>query len=346
MDYLAEQLRVEPTRIPWLRRNLGLHDLRALPALVCALRRAQPHIVHTHAAKAGALGRLAALLAWRGARRPVLVHTYHGHSLSAYFSARRNAAFTAVERFLATRTDRLIAVSEQVRDDLVALGVAPSAKFEIVRVGFDLSGFVVDGTERSERRRALRAELGIPLQARVVTLVSRLVPIKRVDRFLRIANRLRDEPDVRFLIVGDGELRAELRALEEARTLGDRLVWAGFRRDMADVYFASDVVVQTSENEGTPVALIEAQAAAVPVVSTRVGGVASVLLDGVSGHVAAADAEAELSDAVPRILADARLATDMGSTGRRHVLDNFSLERLLTDVDLLYRRLLDGEHVQ
>src|SRR2546421_5494063 len=172
MEYLAEELGVRPVAIPSLRRNLGMHDLRALPALVRWLRRARPDIVHTHAAKAGTLGRLAALLAFRPAQRPVLVHTFHGHSLSGYFTERRNSAFTRIERFLATETDRLIAVSEEVRDELVTLGAAAPDKFEVVRVGFDLSRFIVEDPERTARRTAQRAALGMPPDARVGTLVA------------------------------------------------------------------------------------------------------------------------------------------------------------------------------
>jgi glycosyltransferase involved in cell wall biosynthesis len=138
--------------------------------------------------------------------------------------------------------------------------------------------------------------------------------------------------------VGDGELRDELRASPEARRLGDRLTWAGFRRDMPDMYFASDLVVQTSDNEGTPVSLIEAQAAAVPVVSTRVGGVGSVIREGETGLVVSVDDEVALATAVRELLADVARARNMGPAGRRHATDTFSLERLISDIDALYRR--------
>lgn len=340
MDYLAERIGVHPVLIRSLRRSLGRHDLRALPALVAILRMEQPRIIHTHAAKAGALGRLAALLAFRGRRRPVLVHTFHGHSLTGYFSSGSNAAFLRIERFLAQKTDRLIAVSGEVRDDLVALGVARREQFDVIPVGFDLRPFLIDGRVRAERRAALRAELGIAPEARVVSLIARLVPIKRVDRFLRLANALSEVPLVRFVIVGDGELREELRASSKARALGDRLVWTGFRRDVSDVYFASDVVVLTSDNEGTPVSLIEAQAAGVPVVSTAVGGVASVVRDQESGRVAPPRDEHALVQAVRDILTDG-LGASMGARGREHAIANFSLDRLVTDIASLYRDLVE-----
>ncbi|MHB1468215.1 MAG: glycosyltransferase, partial [Solirubrobacteraceae bacterium] len=236
MDHLALQLGVHPLLVPSLRRNPGWHDLRALTSLMAILMREKPGIVHTHAAKAGTLGRLAALLT-PGRRRRVLVHTFHGHSLSGYFSSPTARLYRAIERFLAGRTDRLIAVSVQVRDELVEMGVAPAERFEVIPLGFDLSPFLVEEPERRERRSKLRSELGIPSDASLVTLVARLAPIKRVDRFLRLAARLGEREDVRFLVVGDGELRDSLMRCPLARSLGERLKWTGFRRDIPDVCF-------------------------------------------------------------------------------------------------------------
>jgi glycosyltransferase involved in cell wall biosynthesis len=342
MDYLADELNVRPVLIRSLERNPGPQDLVALYLLIRALRTRQPRIVHSHAAKAGTLGRLAVLLAFRPGHRPILIHTFHGHSLSGYFSSRRNAAFLLIERFLARRTDRLIAVSAEVRDELAALGVASRECFTVVPLGFDLSSFRVAQSERGERRRALRAELGIAEGALVVTLVARLVPIKRVDRFLRVAALLRDVPGVRFVIVGDGELRNELQRSAHARALGSALVWAGFRRDMPEVYFASDVVAQTSDNEGTPVALIEAQAAGVPVVTTAVGGVASAVLDGQSGRITAVDEDEAMARSIRDYLSDPGERRKHGECGRRYVEDSFTLNGLVAAIDGLYRRLLDG----
>ncbi|HET9719232.1 MAG TPA: glycosyltransferase [Solirubrobacteraceae bacterium] len=340
MDDLAQQLGVRPLRVPALRRNPGLHDLRALGALVRIMRRERPQIVHTHAAKAGTIGRAAALIAFpRPSRRPVLIHTYHGHSLTGYFSPRVTAVYRMIERVLGGFSDRLIAVSEEVRDELVALGVAPASKFEVVRLGFDLSPFMVKGEDRARMREALRTELGIPLDAHVATLVARLVPIKRVDRFLRIALALSDLSDVRFLIVGDGELRQTLQNSAEARALDERVVWAGFRRDMPAVYFASDVVAQTSDNEGTPVALIEAQAAGVPVVSTAVGGTASVVSSGSRAWLFAPEDELEVASAIRMLYSCPELSRELSVSGQEHA-SSFDLGVLLARLTGLYSRLL------
>ena len=338
MDDLAERLGVTPTLIPQLRRDPGPDDLVALWRLVRILRADRPAIVHTHAAKAGTLGRIAALIAYpRRSTRPTLIHTFHGHSLTGYFSGRTAGFYRIVERVLARFTDLLIAVSPEVRDELIGLGVAPAAKFAVVPLGFDLSPFT-DDSRRAERRAALRAEWGVSETDQLVTLIARLVPIKRVDRFLRVARLLADRPGARFAIVGDGELRDQLAGSEDARALGDRLIWTGFRRDIADICFASDVVMLTSDNEGTPVSLIEAQAAAVPVVGTDVGGVRSAVKNGVSGYVVPDDDRA-LADAARRILNSSPQSADMGQEARRHATGAFALSRLVDDLDRLYRML-------
>jgi glycosyltransferase involved in cell wall biosynthesis len=340
MDHLAAQLDVRPVLIGSLRRNPGWHDVRALAALINLIRHERPQIVHTHAAKGGTLGRIATVLACpRRRSRPVLVHTYHGHSLSGYFSPRATAVYRAIEQLLAHATDRLIAVGDEVRDELVALGVAPASKFEVIPLGFDLSPFQRRGDERSDRRRALRTELGLPLDAPVVTLVARLVPIKRVDRFLRVASIVARGRDVRFLIVGDGELRSQLTATARDIGLGSELTFAGFRRDMPDVCFASDVVVLTSDNEGTPVSLIEAQAAGTPVVSTGVGGVATVVRDGHTGFVVSTEDEPGMASAIERLITDRELASRLGRAAAEHAAA-FSLDRLTADIDRLYSGLL------
>jgi glycosyltransferase involved in cell wall biosynthesis len=339
MDYLAGELGVTPKLVPALRRNLGHHDIPALLSLIRILRRERPHIVHTHAAKAGTLGRVAALIATVGRRpRPVLIHTYHGHSLHGYFSSRMTELFRRIERFLARATDVLIAVSDEVRDELVARHVAPASKFAVVPLGFDLSGFAVNGTVRQQMREAVRSELGIPQDARVVTMVARLVPIKRVDRFLSVASALnRQTPDLFFLIVGDGELRARLTSSPDAQALSDRLVWAGFRRDIPAVLFASDVVVQTSDNEGTPVSLIEAQAAGVPVVSTQVGGVASLVP---AARLAAPHDTEALARAIHELVNDRSAADTAAKNSAVDVQSRFALGRLARDLDRLYRHEL------
>jgi glycosyltransferase involved in cell wall biosynthesis len=340
MDYLADQLGVCPTLLPTMRREPGWGDLRALLSLIRILRRDRPDIVHTHAAMGGTLGRLATLIAFPlRRRRPVLIHTFHGHSLTGYFSSRTAQMFRSIEKALARHTDALIAVSAEVRDDLVKLGVANQERFTVIPLGFDLSDFV-DDTDRSTRRAALRAEWGIRPDEQIVTLVARLVPIKRVDRFLRVAGLLAQRPETRFVIVGDGELRHELVRSRDAHALGDRLLWAGFRRDIPDVCFASDVVVLTSDNEGTPVSLIEAAAAAVPVVATDVGGVRSVVDHGRTGMLVSPDDAEALASHIRALLDNPEDARALGRNARRAASKAFTTQALVNNLDNLYTSLL------
>jgi glycosyltransferase involved in cell wall biosynthesis len=326
--------------IPTLRRNPSWGEPHALAALTRIIARERPHLVHTHAAKAGTLGRVAALIAGiRVPRRPLLIHTFHGHSLTGYFAPRTASVYRRIERWLACRTDALIAVSDEVRDELVRLRVADASRFVVVPLGFDLAPFAAGPAERAQRGERLRSELAIPADERLVTLTARLVPIKRVDRFLRVACRLAfDRPDLHFLVVGDGELREQLKASAEAAELGGRLTWAGFRRDIPDVCFASDAVVLTSDNEGTPVSLIEAQAAGTPVVATRVGGVRSVVR---AGLVVDRDDERGMALAVSRVLDDATVA-ERAAAARADVVRAFSLDSLVRRLDQLYVRLLES----
>jgi GT2 family glycosyltransferase/glycosyltransferase involved in cell wall biosynthesis len=338
MDSLADELGVAPVELPTLKRNIGIGDLASLVFLVRQIRNWQPQVLHTHAAKAGALGRIAALLALRR-RPPVIIHTFHGHVLTGYFHPLVSAAFAAIERVLARYTTCLIAVSEEVRTDLIRLRVAPPEQIVVLPLGFDFSRFDAAAEERRARREAFRRELEIPPDAKVVTIVARLEPIKRVDRFLRVADQVKSPANTQFLVVGDGALREELQESPEATRLGNRLVWAGLRTDMPDVYFGSDVLAVTSDNEGTNVSAIEAQAAGLPVVSTRVGGMASVVAADTGVLVARGDEEA-FARAVERVLLDDELRRDLAASRAAQARSEFSLERLVDGIDSLYQRLL------
>jgi glycosyltransferase involved in cell wall biosynthesis len=339
MDALAKQLGVAPVSLPTLKRKIGLADLASLVFLVRQIRAWQPQILHTHTAKAGALGRTAALLAGRR-RPPVIVHTFHGHVLTGYSPAPISAAFTAIERALARITTCLIAVSEEVRADLIRLRVAPPERIIVLPLGFDFSRFDVPEGERRERREAFRRGFEIPLDAPLVTLVGRLEPIKRVDRFLRVANLIEEPEETRFLVVGDGTLREELQQSPEASRLGNRLIWAGLRNDMPDAYFASDVLAVTSDNEGTNVSAIEAQAAGVPVVTTRVGGMPSVVGDGETGFITKREDERAFAGALAQLLLDDALGRRLGAAGAQRMRRLFTVDRLVSDMDDLYKRLL------
>lgn len=327
------------TLLPALGREVsGATDPVVLAQLVRLMRRVRPHVVHTHTAKAGALGRLAARLAGV----PVVLHTYHGHVFHGYFPPRRTRVFLAIERALARLTDCLLAVSATVRDELLALGVGQPARFRVMPLGLDLDRY---GTVEALRGK-LRAELGLPADAPVVTIVARLVPIKAHEVFLRAARLVQAAlPGSQFLVVGDGERRAPLEALAADLGLAGSIHFLGWRRDLEHVYADSWVVALTSRNEGSPVSLIEAMAAERPVVATRVGGVPDLVEDGLTGRLVPPDDPAALADALVGLLGDGPRRQALGQAARRRVVPAFAAERLVAGMQGLYEELLHARGV-
>src|SRR5579871_1931744 len=281
MADLLERERADATFLPTLQRSIApLADLRSLAAIVGQIRRFRPDVVHTHMAKAGLLGRVAAFLfnLTHPRTRIAVIHTYHGHVLDGYFSRSVTATFIGLERLLARVSDVLIAVSPRVRDDLVQQHrIGRAAQFEVVPLGLDLDPFAAID---DQSRRAARAALDIDAATPVVTTVGRLTAIKQHELFLDVAARvLASVPDAIFLIAGDGERRGDLEARAARLGIAARVRFLGWRRDLTTIYGASDVFLLTSRNEGTPVALIEAMASGVAGVATDVGGVRDVLDD-------------------------------------------------------------------
>lgn len=343
MGYLLQPGAPDVAYVPSLVRLVApWSDLRALWQVYLLLRRLRPRIVHTHTAKAGTVGRLAAVVYNLGRRRRErarLVHTYHGHVFEGYFSRRSTAMFEGVERLLARWTDALVAISPQIERELLDTHrIGRPEQFRVVPLGFDLAPFAaIDENARHEARLALN----LPAAAPIVTSVGRLTSIKQPRLFLETARLVKDRwPDAVFLIAGDGELRAELEALTDTLDLRDSVRFLGWQRDLPRIYAATDVFLLTSRNEGTPVALIEALAAGVPAVSTDVGGVRDVINEAdLSIRVPSGEAGA-LADAVGALLDRPDLRRQMGERGRQSVLDRYSLDRLTGDIAGLYRALL------
>jgi glycosyltransferase involved in cell wall biosynthesis len=322
-DYVSScSADVAVTTVSGLGRQVRpLDDARALAELTDAIRRFRPHIVHTHTAKAGALGRLAAIAAGTPAR----VHTFHGHLLSGYFTERKTRLVVQAERMLARTCERLVSVGAQVRDDLLAAGVGSASQYVVVPPGTRLRPL--------PSRDFARRRLGLPPHAPVVAYVGRLAAVKRPDRLLAVIREVRDRvPAAHFVVCGEGERSGLLSA---SCRLDPALVLLGWRADVETVYAAADVVILTSDNEGMPVSLIEAALAGVPVVATRVGSVAEVVEDGVTGLLAAPACD-ELAGHVVRLLNDAPLRARMGCAARVFAEARFGEQRLVADIDRLY----------
>jgi glycosyltransferase involved in cell wall biosynthesis len=338
MEYVADELGVELLRLPVLQRELSPRaDSAAILALRQIIRERRPDVLHTHTAKAGATGRLAALIAGRGRPR-ALVHTYHGHVLSGYFSRRWERLFRLIERLLAHATGTLVAVSEEVRDDLVGFGVAPARRFAVVPYGFELPAWSdVD----EESRHTLRGEIGAGDDTFVVGWAGRLTAIKRPLDLIRTQRALLDAGvDALLVLVGDGEDRPEVEALTADLGVADRCRLVGFQKSIRPWYASFDALLLTSANEGTPVVAIEALAAARPVVATRAGGTGTVVRNGESGYLEAIGDTQALADRLAMIASDRELRRRMGAAGADDVRARFAVARMADEVDTIYDRLL------
>jgi glycosyltransferase involved in cell wall biosynthesis len=339
MAFVADELGIRVERLEELHREISpFRDAVAIARLALLIRRVRPHILHTHTAKAGAVGRLAALLA-ADARPPIVVHTFHGHVLRGYFDPVRTAGFRLLERWLARMSTALVAVSPQVRDDLVALGVAPRERFVVVRLGIELEQRVaaeLDG--RDESRRIL----GIAPDRFAVGWIGRMTGVKRTEDVLRAFRRLRDRGvDACLCMIGDGPDRPAIeRRAHELGVMRDTL-FLGYQEDVAPYYAAFDAMILPSINEGTPVSAIEALAAGRPVVATRVGGVPDVVREGEDGFLVDPGDVDALAERLARLAADPALRERLGAAGRARVIPRYSVERLVDDMDRLYRSLLE-----
>ena len=323
---------IDPRILPTLGRAISpLDDLRALTGLVLLARSFKPDIVHTHLAKAGALGRIAARIA--GVR--TVVHTYHGSVFRGYFGQRESAVYLGIERALARITTRIVAITSGQKADLVDLGIAPSSKIVEIPLGLDLDHF----RELPAREAALSA-LGLPREGRYVAIVARLVPIKDIPTFLRALALVTESlPDVRGLVVGDGPEREAVERLAQNLGLERRCRFLGWRADLPNVYAASDVVALTSLNEGSPVSVIEAMASGRAVVATAVGGVPDVVSEATGILVPVGDHRG-FADAIVSLLRDPDRRAELGRKGREVAIRRFGSDRLIADIDRLYMDLL------
>ena len=333
MEYLLPE-GTQKALIPELGREIApFRDLRTLFKLYRLMRQYQPDIVDTHTAKAGFVGRTAAWLA----RVPVRVHTFHGHVFHGYFGPAKTRVFLLLERLCARMSTRIITISPKLRDELVeTYHIAPSEKVVVIPLGLDLQKLVapIDPPQIS----AWLAEQGIPADKKRVGIVGRLVPIKNHRLFLQAAQQIiRQRDDVHFVIVGDGECRAELEQLTQEWQLTDFFTFTGWIKDIGLVLHSLDVLALTSTNEGTPISVMEALAAGVPVVATGVGGVADVLDEGKYGLIVPPGDVAALTEALGRALNGDH--PDLAAA-QAAVLARYDVTRLVRETSELYTALL------
>jgi glycosyltransferase involved in cell wall biosynthesis len=327
-DFLAlRDPQLPVTRISTLGRSINaFDDVRALWQLIRIMQKMKPHIVHTHTAKAGMLGRVAAIVT----RVPIRVHTFHGHVLHGYFSPLVTRIFIQIERILGRFSHGIVSVGSQVRDDLLAVGIGSPEKYTVIAPG------VARGETVSSD--AARKSLGLDPDAHVALFIGRLTQIKRPDRLLEAFSLvLEKDPSAVLLMAGEGELFEATKA--SGAYFGDSVRFLGWRSDLALLFAAADVAVLSSDNEGMPVTLIEASMAGVPCVTTDVGSAREVVLDSETGFVVPTDSVA-IAQALTTLFSDDRLRHAMGISASRHTMENFSSSRLIHDHETLYRGLI------
>lgn len=335
MEHVAAELEVPYLRLAALTREVSpREDLAAVLALHRLLRRRRPDVLHTHTSKAGTTGRVAALLA-PGVPR-ALVHTFHGHVLSGYFDPRRERIFRLIERGLARVTDRIVAVSEQVRDDLVHFRIAPASRISVVQYGFDLDARVGGAAAHRAEKRAIA---GAADDAFVVGWAGRLAEIKRP---LDLVRTIAEIPGARLVIAGDGDLRPSVEALARELDVADRVAILGYVEDMGAWYGAFDAFLLTSANEGAPVVAIEALAAGVPVVATDAGGTRNVVDDGETGYLAPVGGVNLLASRLAQLRDDPELRAELGARGAERMRERFSTARMTDEIEDVYAQILRG----
>lgn len=360
-QHILDNLDLKPVFLPEMQREVApWRDRAAYRRIKKIIQEFKPDIVHTHAAKAGAVGRMAA--ADLGV--PVIVHTFHGHVFHSYFGAVRTALYKNIERFLAKRSTRIVAISERQKQELVEEHrICPADKVTVIPLGFDLSRFQDD---QSAKRKLFRKVYGVDDDEVAIGIVGRLVPVKNHDLFLGALRNVQERTGkrVRAFIVGDGEERERLEQkvgeMGLSMAKGPYFNGHGFGHGVngkpvvpkATVTFTSwikeidivnagvDVVALTSLNEGTPVSLIEAQASNRAIVSTQVGGIENVVLPGKTALLSASQDEHGLSENLLRVVEDEQLRNTMSSAGWQHVKARYHYSRLVEDTAAMYRQLL------
>ncbi len=350
-SFLAERMGITTIFIPDMGRSLHPYrDYKAYRKIKDIIRDFKPDIIHTHAAKPGAVGRLAA----RSAGSAITVHTYHGHVFHSYFNKVKTKFIIGTERYLARSTDALIAISEQQKKELTdEFHIAEKSKFRTIPLGFELSKF---HENMVEKRRKFRQEFNLIEDEIAIGIIGRLVPVKNHGLFIDAIDYLKKNATKKFraFIIGDGETRREIE--EKAAKLGlsftsearsdpeSTLVFTSWRNDIDCVNAGLDIIALTSLNEGTPVSLIEAQAANKPIVSTRVGGIGDVVLENETALLSNLSDPLGFREHLLTIVENDELRNCLGRNGRSHVHEKFSVERLVKDMRDLYHELLENKN--
>lgn len=345
-EFIVKNLDLHPVYMPEMYRELNpFRDYKSYYKLRKIIDEFKPDIVHTHAAKAGAVGRLAAI----HSGVPVILHTFHGHVFHSYFGSVKTRMFLEIERYLAKRTTKIIALSELQRNELVnEFKIAPKDKFAIVPLGFDLSKFE---TNKESKRKAFRTKYNVADDEIAIGIVGRLVPIKNHELFLKAIHLVtqKTQRKVRVFIIGDGEQRQNIEAIATGLglkfdntnpTAPNLLTFTSWIKEIDVSNAGMDIIALTSKNEGTPVSLIEAQASGKPIVSTTVGGIENIVLENKTALLSPKDDVEGFAKNLLKLIEDDDLRLKMAQDGSDFVRQKFSYHRLCNDMSLLYNSLL------
>ena len=328
-DYLdSVATDIKAIRVEGLGRRVSLRgDIRAFLSLVKVIRVFKPQIIHTHTAKAGFLGRTASLVSLQ---KSVRVHTFHGHLLNGYFGSRKRTLVVIAEKSLAFITQQLLAVGDKVRQDLLEAGIGSTGKFGLMPPGLAIGNL-------PSKNDALTF-FGLNNERLQCAFIGRVTQIKRPNRFLDVVSEIKKRNIcLDFFIAGDGELLEVCRERIIAENLPVKVL--GWQSNIEKVLSAADIVVLTSDNEGTPLSLIQAGMAGIPVVSTNVGSVPEVVLDNATGLITSLDVQ-EIADALEKLVTDKALRERLGHAAQEFTLANFGVQRLVHDHEELYKTLL------
>jgi glycosyltransferase involved in cell wall biosynthesis len=328
-DYLEKvAVDLEAIRIDGLGRSIKPRaDLTALFKIIKEIRKFKPDVIHTHTAKAGVVGRIASILS---GQKSIRVHTFHGHLLHGYFGAGKTKLVTLIEKFLALFTHQLLAVGKKVQDDLIAAGIGNTKKFAVMPPGLQLAHV----PSKSEARQ----ELGLDQNEIYCAFIGRITQIKRPDRFLDVVSKVRNSgTKVHFIVAGAGELLQVCQDRVAAENLP--VAFLGWREDIEVVLAAADFVILTSDNEGTPLSLIQAGMVGIPVIATNVGSTNEIVVDGKTGLLTDLSVD-QLGNAVIKVATDNDLRAQMGADGKEYTMARYGVARLVKDHQDLYLRLL------
>lgn len=319
---------VKATRIQGFGRRVSLSgDVKAFFSLIREIRSFKPHVIHTHTAKAGFLGRIASIFSFHPSIR---VHTFHGHLLNGYFGSFKRRLVIIAEKILAMFTHQLLAVGDKVRQDLLAEGIGNPKKFGLMPPGLEI-GQLPGKTES-------RDSFGLSTTTLQSAFIGRVTQIKRPDRFLDVVSEVKKRGvQLEFFMAGDGKLLDFCRERISLEQLPVKVL--GWESNIEKVLASADIVVLTSDNEGTPLSLIQAGMAGLPVVTTRVGSVPEIVIDGKTGIITSLDVQ-EIADALEKLANDGAFRARMGAAAKEFTLANFGVNRLVHDHELLYKKLL------